>query len=70
MALLDQRHRYIINKVRDAFDLEDLSVLENFILSENVLPVVNNFLQGADPPKLLLTCTWQQDAQQSGRCSL
>lgn len=61
MALLDQRHRYIANKVREAFDLDDLAVVEHFILSENVFPVVNGLLQGGDPSKIIFTCSFLQD---------
>lgn len=54
----DARHRYIISKVKEVFEIEDISV-ESFLSS--VIPIINIFFRGEGSNKLLVACRWHGD---------
>lgn len=54
MALL-ARHRYMINKVAEAFGFQDENVVEEMMLEEDVLHSIGQFFSAAGPTKVIIT---------------
>ena len=57
----DARHRYIINKIREVFEIADGLVVDTFLSNAAVLPLINIFLRGEGAGKLLVACRWHGD---------
>ncbi|KAI9141404.1 dynein heavy chain and region D6 of dynein motor-domain-containing protein [Paraphysoderma sedebokerense] len=57
-ALLDQRHKYMLEKVSEIVN-EKMSVLESSFVTGNKLELVNDFFKDGGPKKILFF--WQKD---------
>lgn len=53
MSLL-ARHRYLISHVKEAFELDEITV-ENAMLAPDILQIINHFFTAEGPTKILVT---------------
>lgn len=71
MALL-ARHRYMINKIAEAFGFENENVVEDMMLEEDVLQAIGHFFSASGPTKVLITfetVEYQKERQHALRLS-